>query len=797
MPLKANRSSKTAVAPSCLLAKSPKGKRPRRSLVGHTCDVMEAFEALFGTSTWPTELAAAWARFFGLKDVAPFLLNGLVASWDHDWGKVDDGFQAMLTRTGKQLLRHEQISAVLMTWPSVWDWLACNRELDLPLILAAVVGHHLKARDVEFGQPQTEIDSLLRLRWDDAELQQHLATVAPRLGLAQPVPHRVPKIWSFDPRNGVADLGMALDRVRDQLELLGDALESDKPCLRLLWAVRAALIAADAAGSGLFRENKPISRWIGDAFDAKNRLDGDAVDEKVIAPRRKKIGRCWRGWNDFQEACSDAKRVPARALLLAPCGSGKTLAAWRWIAARCSERPRGRVIFLYPTRGTATEGFRDYVAEAGPEEASLVHGAAQFDLDGIYSDLDSEERINEARLFALGQWPKRLFSATVDQFLGFLQYGYGPMCHLPVLADSVVVFDEVHSYDRGMFSALLQFLENFDLPVLCMTATLLEKRRQKLEKHLAVFNGLEDSGGDLKTIADYPRYQVSIIANAEEAENQVKTALCDQKRVLWVVNTVDRAQEIARRFAADPAGATLCTPDGVAVFCYHSRYTLADRKTWHEQVVSAFRRGQPQQHGAVLALTTQVCELSLDLDADVLVTEFAPASSLVQRMGRCCRDPDAHSTGRVGLVILYPTDEAAPYTKQDMFGVMDFVAMLGREGNVSQSRLEELLAGVPQAAELPKECRFIFSGPWAAMGEENFRDIDDYTRQAVLDVDEYLEARESRKPWEAQGLILPVPKKFTDPEPHDKLPSWLRIAKGGRYRPALGYCDERPDPVIV
>jgi CRISPR-associated endonuclease/helicase Cas3 len=189
--------------------------------------------------------------------------------------------------------------------------------------------------------------------------------------------------------------------------------------------------------------------------------------------------------------------------------------------------------------------------------------------------------------------------------------------------------------------------------------------------------------------------------------------------------------------------------------------------------------------------------MSLDLDADVLVTEFAPVSSLVQRMGRCCRDTDAHETGRMGQVVLYPMDEIAPYTKQDMLGVTDFVAKLAKETKISQTKLEDLLADVPQAAELPKECRFLFSGPWAAMGEENFRDIDDYTRQAILDADEYLQARESRRPWEAQGLIVPIPKGFIDPKPHDQLPSWLHIARGGRYRPALGFCDERPDPIIV
>ena len=129
----------------------------------------------------------------------------------------------------------------------------------------------------------------------------------------------------------------------------------------------------------------------------------------------------------------------------------------------------------------------------------------------------------------------------------------------------------------------------------------------------------------------------------------------------------------------------------------------------------------------VLALTTQVCEMSLDLDADLLVTEYAPPSSLVQRMGRCCRDTDAHKTGRVGQVALYRPDNENPYSKKDFQCADAFVTKIAKAGWCSQSKLEDLLTDVPQAAELPKECRFLQSGPWASMGEENFRDIDDYT----------------------------------------------------------------------
>ena len=41
--------------------------------------------------------------------------------------------------------------------------------------------------------------------------------------------------------------------------------------------------------------------------------------------------------------------------------------------------------------------------------------------------------------------------------------------------------------------------------------------------------------------------------------------------------------------------------------------------------------------GPALGVTTQVCEMSLDIDVDLLVTEDCPVTSLVQRMGRCNR----------------------------------------------------------------------------------------------------------------------------------------------------------------
>src|SRR6185312_13433050 len=84
-----------------------------------------------------------------------------------------------------------------------------------------------------------------------------------------------------------------------------------------------------------------IRQWITGAFDPADRLDEAKVHAAVIDPRTKdrtSEGRAFH-WNEFQEACARPDLVPPRAMLIAPCGSGKTLAAWRWVAARRRERP--------------------------------------------------------------------------------------------------------------------------------------------------------------------------------------------------------------------------------------------------------------------------------------------------------------------------------------------------------------------------------------------------------------------------------------------------------------------------
>jgi CRISPR-associated endonuclease/helicase Cas3 len=777
-----------------LLAKSPRGEH-RVTLLEHSLDVLDAAESLFG---WPepTLLARAWLRLFKIpgERFPDFAINLRTAAVFHDLGKANNGFQAALLGKGEQLIRHEHLSTLVLALDGVTAWLRTRDDLDVDVVLSAILTHHLKASLPELARPLDD-RLILRVMSDHGDVQGLLRQAAERIGLSPSIPDLSRYTsWAFrDHRAGIpagmVDLQGHRDFVRDRrLRPFELQLRKDEERRRLLWAIRSGLIAADAAASGLPRVGMSIRPWLEAVFAPRCTCDEAFIAGEVIARRIADLQQrgSWQDWSDFQK---EAAHLPDRGLLLAPCGSGKTLAAWRWIAERVKRRP-ARVLFLYPTRATAKEGFRDYVSWAPESDAALMHGTSAFDLDGMFANPDDPRHENryevERRLFALGFWTRRVFSATVDQFLAFLQYGYGSVCMLPVLADSVVVIDEVHSFDRAMFSALKEFLNQFDVPVLCMTATLPNARRDELvrECKLTVY---EDRPGELKDIAAAPRYRLRQTTEAE-APALVREALKDGRRVLWVVNQVKRAQRAARALACDfkqdRTQDRLHVAPGIPLLCYHSRFRLADRVARHDAVVEAFRPGRP----AALAITTQVCEMSLDMDADLLVSESCPITALIQRMGRCNRQRWPRPLPRSGEVLVYEPENTLPYDADALTGLPGVLARLVARDSISQAELEDALALAPSPpAVADVACSFVASGPYAMGGEVDFRDVEEFSVPAVLrsDLDGFQRAGKGRQP----GFVVPVPRKVGREDRPAGFPSYLGVALDSHYHLAIGFCD--------
>lgn len=760
-----------------LLAKSRSTNRPDKGLAEHCAEVMDAFACLFGDSSNPTRLGAAWLRFFKTSsvDYPRFHANGIAACGLHDLGKANDGFQrAVRGKHDAQVMRHEHLSALILVLPQFRSWLASCPLIDVDVVISAVAGHHLKASPnneacyPSIGEKLGDVADLLKVRIDAADFKAVLNQVAARLGMRE-CDVQVSALWSYKPGVG-QDVGMLSEALIENFRRKRATLKASAGQHNLLLAVKAAVIAADAAGSGLVREGHGIDAWIAEAFNESKLLDGIHIGNHVIIPRVAEIEEKSKKifiWNDFQDG---AANLPSRALLLAACGSGKTLAAWRWIQARLAQQSRQRVIFLYPTRATATEGFRDYVSHAPETDAALMHGTSSYELKDMFRNPDERsgrKYETEDRLYALGYWERRIFSATVDQFLGFMQQVYRSVCLLPVLADSIVVFDEIHSFDKALFSSLKRFLERFDVPVLCMTASLPRRRREDLVKlGFKVFPDATDQFNNLEQLASLPRYRVETLDSQHAALQKAKGAVSENKRCLWVVNTVDRCQQLARELSA---------------LCYHSRFTLDDRTERHREVVSAFQPGT----SPVIAVSTQVCEMSLDLDAQVLISEVAPITAMIQRMGRCNRHAKDVASP-VGQVYFYAPKKQEPYSVEDMRGTAEFVAAI-QGATISQTRLEELLEQYgPSEPEPDCIAAFIDDDFWSRGGREDLREGLDFAVPAILDkhIEYYLRASKDKK----DGFILPVPRKLAQNDPRL---GWLKAAPANHYNPHYGFF-ERP-----
>ena len=125
---------------------------------------------------------------------------------------------------------------------------------------------------------------------------------------------------------------------------------------------------------------------------------------------------------------------------------------------------------------------------------------------------------------------------------------------------------------------------------------------------------------------------------------------------LVVVNRVARAREIFEVLTTGKE--PLYEPEKVALI--HSRFRPVDRER-HARLLFG--------EGDRIVIATQAVEAGVDVSARLLVTELAPWSSLVQRMGRCNRRADI-GDAQVLWVDIQPKDEKdellLPYSKDGL-----------------------------------------------------------------------------------------------------------------------------------
>jgi CRISPR-associated endonuclease/helicase Cas3 len=101
--------------------------------------------------------------------------------------------------------------------------------------------------------------------------------------------------------------------------------------------------------------------------------------------------------------------------------------------------------------------------------------------------------------------------------------------------------------------------------------------------------------------------------------------------VLWIRNTVDEAQGTFRQLQSTNR------EGGPPIALLHSRFPFFRREELEAHWIDALGKGADHRPAGCVLVSTQVAEQSVDIDADLLITDLAPTDMLLQRLGRLWR----------------------------------------------------------------------------------------------------------------------------------------------------------------
>lgn len=426
--------------------------------------------------------------------------------------------------------------------------------------------------------------------------------------------------------------------------------------------------------------------WIGSNttwFSASNVADRSQDFEEIARSALEEIGihrtsvKSHLGFDELfglgsarplQKALIGAMDSPGLYIVEAPMGGGKTEAALAGAYRRWSEGSERGLFFALPTQLTSNrirDRVEDFFRRVVSEESALAlaHGNAwlvenrirslQPQIAGAPGESDNAVEANawfsdnrRAMLapFGVGTIDQALMAVVPVKHSALRMFGLG---------GKVVVIDEVHSYDpftSSLVDRLVGWLIELGGTVIVLSATLTAARRASLVEAAGGWEETTPNAYPLltKVTTGYALVEHFPIDSPQDAEREVAIRILPAKGELWmnevasaarngacvlvIRNTVALAQESYRALKA------YCSETGIKFGLIHSRFTQADREK-NETLWTGLlgRDGSTRPKNGAVLVGTQVLEQSLDIDADLLVTDLAPTDLILQRIGRLHR----------------------------------------------------------------------------------------------------------------------------------------------------------------
>ncbi len=631
-------------------------------LIDHMIDVAACFECLSACHSIRRAMVKAAGRELDERDIARLS----VLSFLHDIGKANSGFQAKRWKNKPDV-------------PREWPYHA---------------GHGIEGIRLFETEAQKSIASLIEkiCEWGDASEPLLIASISHH---GRPLKKDNPGDWnkniwkavagSYAPASVLTEIGERAEAIFPQAFELGGEPLPDAHAFAHLFAGLVQLadwlgsdtnffpfsvIDEDRSVTAKEKARKAIAIIGLDADDWRSRLNAFAPNfaNTFGIPKPHPI----------QDAMSDDHLGPL-VILESETGSGKTEAAlWRFVHLFRAGLADS-LYFALPTRVAASQVYdrvQSAIKKLWPKNPPLTIRAlpGYVNADGgdvkylpnfevLWSDNPDDAKAHQRWA---AESAKRFLAApvavgTIDQaLLGALQVRHAHMRHA-MLSRSFLVVDEVHASDPYMTVLLVYLLKahlNNGGHALLLSATLGSSARNR---YLALAPGVKRP--QAKPMTFEAACAIPYPAISDQNKTRAVEGTGNAKRVTWTTHDIIDAPDKVAALAIDAAklGAKVLVirntvptaiatlkvieqgiPDKAWLFTvnciptlHHSRFSRQDRPVMDKAIEAQLGKNRPA--GAFVVVGTQTLEQSLDIDADVLITDLCPMDVLLQRVGRLHR----------------------------------------------------------------------------------------------------------------------------------------------------------------